>query len=88
VIPAAQSHGALLADIHAADRHDDGFRVWWLVQSGFLLQWQDVHVVLDPYLSDSLTRKYSHTDTAPCSDDRIGNRSGTAVVRQHRNFLP
>jgi L-ascorbate metabolism protein UlaG (beta-lactamase superfamily) len=62
VIPAAQSHGALLADIHAADLHDDGFRMWWLGQSGFLLQWQGVHVVLDPYLSDSLTRKYSHTD--------------------------
>jgi L-ascorbate metabolism protein UlaG (beta-lactamase superfamily) len=62
VIPAAQSHGALLADIHVAERHDDGFRLWWLGQSGFLLQWQAVHVLLDPYLSDSLTRKYSQTD--------------------------
>jgi L-ascorbate metabolism protein UlaG (beta-lactamase superfamily) len=26
------------------------------------LQWQGVHVLLDPYLSDSLTRKYSQTD--------------------------
>ena len=57
-----QSHNALLADILACDRHDGGFRLWWLGQSGFLLQWQGVHVLLDPYLSDSLTKKYSQTD--------------------------
>ena len=57
-----QSPDALLADIHASDRRDEGFRLWWLGQSGFLLQWQGIHVLLDPYLSDSLTRKYSQTD--------------------------
>jgi L-ascorbate metabolism protein UlaG (beta-lactamase superfamily) len=62
VIRAVQSHDALLADIRAADRRDGNFRLWWLGQSGFLLQWQDVHVLLDPYLSDSLTRKYAQTD--------------------------
>jgi L-ascorbate metabolism protein UlaG (beta-lactamase superfamily) len=62
VIQPAQSHAALLSDIHSADRHDRGFRLWWLGQSGFLLQWQGIHVLLDPYLSDSLTRKYSQTD--------------------------
>ena len=60
--PAFQSHDALLADIQASDRHDGGFRLWRLGQSGFLLQWQGVHVLLDPYLSDSLTEKYSGTD--------------------------
>ena len=62
MIPAAQSHDVLLADIRAANRRDHGFRLWWLGQSGFLLQWQGVHVLLDPYLSDSLTRKYGQTD--------------------------
>ena len=57
-----QSHDALLADIHASDRRNGGFRLWWLGQSGFLLQWQGIHVLLDPYLSDSLTKKYSQTD--------------------------
>ena len=57
-----QSHDVLLADIRVSNRQDDGFRLWWLGQSGFLLQWQGVHVLLDPYLSDSLTRKYSQTD--------------------------
>jgi L-ascorbate metabolism protein UlaG (beta-lactamase superfamily) len=62
VIRPLLSHEALLADIHASDRRDGGFRLWWLGQSGFLLQWQGIHVLLDPYLSDSLTRKYSQTD--------------------------
>jgi L-ascorbate metabolism protein UlaG (beta-lactamase superfamily) len=62
VIRPLQSHDALLADIRASDRRDGGFRLWWLGQSGFLLQWQGVHVLLDPYLSDSLTRKYVQTD--------------------------
>jgi L-ascorbate metabolism protein UlaG (beta-lactamase superfamily) len=57
-----QSHDMLLADIHASDRRDGGFRLWWLGQSGFLLQWQGIHVLLDPYLSNSLTKKYSGTD--------------------------
>jgi L-ascorbate metabolism protein UlaG (beta-lactamase superfamily) len=62
VIRPFQSHDALLADIHASDRRDGGFRLWWLGQSGFLLQWQGIHVLLDPYLSDSLTKKYNQTD--------------------------
>ena len=57
-----QSHAALLADIYASNRRDGSFRLWWLGQSGFLLQWQGLHVLLDPYLSDSLTKKYSQTD--------------------------
>ena len=57
-----RTHDALLSDIRAYDRRDGSFRLWWLGQSGFLLQWQGIHVLLDPYLSDSLTKKYSKTD--------------------------
>ena len=52
---------AFLADV-AATRGGEGFRLWWLGQSGFLVQWEHHHVLLDPYLSDSLTRKYAGTD--------------------------
>ncbi|MGB8913529.1 MAG: MBL fold metallo-hydrolase [Candidatus Sulfotelmatobacter sp.] len=62
MIKPAQSHAVLLADIRAGEKNHRGFRLWWLGQSGFLLQWQGIHVLLDPYLSDSLTRKYSQTD--------------------------
>ena len=34
------------------------FYLWWLGQSGFLLQWNGKRVLIDPYLSDSLTKKY------------------------------
>ena len=56
------SHDALLADIRDAAARSDTFHIWWLGQSGFLLQWQGRHLLLDPYLSDSLTRKYAETD--------------------------
>ena len=36
--------------------------LWWLGQSGFLVQWQGRHLLFDPYLSDSLTSKYAATD--------------------------
>lgn len=36
--------------------------IWWLGQSGFLIQYQGRHVLFDPYLSDSLTTKYAQTD--------------------------
>ncbi|MGL4609140.1 MAG: MBL fold metallo-hydrolase [Trueperaceae bacterium] len=35
--------------------------LWWLGQSGFLIQYQNNHLLLDPYLSDSLTKKYEST---------------------------
>lgn len=63
-----------LADVRAANVNDDNFRLWWLGQSGFLVQWRGKHLLLDPYLSNSLTEKYAATDkqhirmTAPVVD--------------------
>src|SRR5579875_568945 len=59
--PVLQDH-EFLADVRSANAMDENFRLWWLGQSGFLLQWQGSHILLDPYLSDSLTRKYANTD--------------------------
>ena len=53
---------ALLADIKTAAADTRGFHIWWLGQSGFLVQWQGRHLLMDPYLSDSLTKKYANTD--------------------------
>ena len=53
---------AFLADVEAA-RAEPGLHVWWLGQSGFLIQHHGRHVVIDPYLSDSLTREYAESDT-------------------------
>ncbi len=57
-----QAGDALLADIARSRDEADGFRVWWLGQSGFLLQYRGRHLLFDPYLSDSLTTKYARTD--------------------------
>jgi L-ascorbate metabolism protein UlaG (beta-lactamase superfamily) len=56
-----QRDDVLLAEI-ATLRSEPGFRIWWLGQSGFLLQWNGKHLLFDPYLSDSLTKKYANTD--------------------------
>jgi L-ascorbate metabolism protein UlaG (beta-lactamase superfamily) len=60
VITPVQSGSALLADIGAADAAR--LQLWWLGQSGFLVASGGRHLLLDPYLSDSLTRKYADTD--------------------------
>jgi L-ascorbate metabolism protein UlaG (beta-lactamase superfamily) len=53
---------AFLASVAGANFGGPAFHLWWLGQSGFLIQWQGRHLLLDPYLSDSLTRKYAQTD--------------------------
>lgn len=60
--PAFQKDNALLADIKAAHDRPDALHIWWLGQSGFLLQYAGKRLLFDPYLSDSLSRKYAHTD--------------------------
>jgi len=55
-------NGALLADLKTASTVGDRVHVWWLGQSGFLLKCGDACILLDPYLSDSLTQKYAKTD--------------------------
>jgi L-ascorbate metabolism protein UlaG (beta-lactamase superfamily) len=62
MIQPALKDDALLADIRTASRNDHHFRLWWLGQSGFLLQWKGEHLLFDPYLSNSLTKKYADTD--------------------------
>jgi L-ascorbate metabolism protein UlaG (beta-lactamase superfamily) len=53
----------LLEDIERARiEAPEHLHLWWLGQSGFLVQWQGRHLLLDPYLSDSLTHKYAATD--------------------------
>src|SRR3712207_4180795 len=53
---------SFLADVAAVRSHPAQLHLWWLGQSGFLIQWQGRHLLLDPYLSDSLTHKYAQTD--------------------------
>ena len=51
-----------LEDVLQAKKNPDQLRLWWLGQSGFLVQCQGRHLLMDPYLSDSLTKKYADTN--------------------------
>jgi len=59
--PALQGE-AFLTDVRDAANSQDDLHIWWLGQSGFLVQWRGSHLLFDPYLSDSLSRKYAATD--------------------------
>ena len=62
MIAAFQKDDALLANIAKPAAMPDELRVWWLGQSGFLVKSGGRTLLLDPYLSDSLTTKYADTD--------------------------
>jgi L-ascorbate metabolism protein UlaG (beta-lactamase superfamily) len=53
---------AFLEDVFHAKKNPHQLHLWWLGQSGFLIQWQGHHLLVDPYLSDSLTKKYAATN--------------------------
>ena len=61
MIRPAQQDDALLADLASADGGPEVLHLWWLGQSGFLIQWNSQRMLFDPYLSDSLTDKYAGT---------------------------
>jgi L-ascorbate metabolism protein UlaG (beta-lactamase superfamily) len=62
VIEPAVRDDAFLADVAEAERDPDAWHLWWLGQSGFLLAAAGRRVLLDPYLSDTLTDKYAGTE--------------------------
>ena len=53
---------AFLKDVQSVDPKSDNLQLWWLGQSGYLVHWRSNFLLLDPYLSDSLTEKYADTD--------------------------
>ncbi|MCY7359576.1 MAG: MBL fold metallo-hydrolase [Rudanella sp.] len=64
--PLQQSH-TLLTDLRAVHHQvntssESQLHIWWLGQSGFLIDYQGKYLLFDPYLSDSLTTKYAQTD--------------------------
>jgi L-ascorbate metabolism protein UlaG (beta-lactamase superfamily) len=62
LIKAFKKDGELASEMDNLVTDEKNFYLWWLGQSGFLLQWQGKRVLIDPYLSDSLTKKYAGTD--------------------------
>lgn len=58
--PATQDEAFLAA--LATPLAPGALRLWWLGQSGFLVEHDGRRLLFDPYLSDSLTKKYADTD--------------------------
>lgn len=52
---------AFLDDVMGAV--EPGLHLWWLGQSGFLMQVGEERLLVDPYLSDSVSERYEGTDT-------------------------
>src|SRR5207244_8204864 len=61
LIEPALADDAFIADVERAPA--GALHLWWLGQSGFLVKCDGRHLLLDPYLSDSLTEKYAGTAT-------------------------
>src|SRR5215510_2861208 len=62
LIKAIKKNEELIREMDDLITDKDHFHLWWLAQSGFLLQWNGKRILIDPYLSDSLTKKYLTTD--------------------------
>src|SRR5204863_6140158 len=62
LIKAFKKDEQLILEMDELSSDHKNFYLWWLGQSGFLLQWKGKRVLIDPYLSDSLTKKYAATD--------------------------
>ena len=63
IAPAQQDEEFLASVAEArADTSTGKLFVWWLGQSGFLVCHRGDCLLFDPYLSDSLTKKYATTD--------------------------
>jgi len=62
LITPKQKDQVFLDDVRDSGDQPDALHIWCLGQSGFLLRNGDRFALLDPYLSDSLTRKYADTD--------------------------
>ena len=62
LIKAVKKDEELVREMDSLFTDEKHFHLWWLGQSGFLLQWKGTRVLIDPYLSDSLTKKYAETN--------------------------
>ena len=62
LIPAIKKDDALIREVQDFAGDQNHFHLWWLGQSGYLLMCKGKKILIDPYLSDSLTKKYAVSD--------------------------
>ena len=69
-------------------------RLAWLGQAGFLLQWGACRMVIDPYLSDSLAKKYQGTEfphvrmmQPPVNPDELTSIQYVLITHAHTDHM-
>jgi L-ascorbate metabolism protein UlaG (beta-lactamase superfamily) len=62
LIQPLRSGPALVEEIHSTLPAPGSLAIWWLGQSGFVIKSRHGLLVVDPYLSEQLTRKYAGTN--------------------------
>lgn len=85
---------ALLAEIATTRPEPGSIAVWWLGQSGFLIKSASSTIVVDPYLSESLTRKYAASSrphirmtAAPCRGSDLSSIDLLVASHKHSDHL-
>src|SRR3954447_20708058 len=61
MIEPIRSGAELVAEVAATSTGEGALAIWWLGQSGFLIKGRGGTLVIDPYLSEHLSRKYEGT---------------------------
>jgi L-ascorbate 6-phosphate lactonase len=94
MIEPVRSGHALLDEIRSAPVGAGRVSVWWLGQSGFLIKSEGATVVIDPYLSEHLTRKYEGTarphvrmTRAPLAPDALRGIDLVLTSHKHSDHL-
>ncbi|MEM6277936.1 MAG: MBL fold metallo-hydrolase [Verrucomicrobiota bacterium] len=62
IVP-VQKDEAFANDFLEADKVTGAIHIWWVGQSGFLVKWNGKGLLIDPYLSDSITRAHRGTES-------------------------
>ena len=86
-------HGAdLAAEIREEAPAPGHLIVWWLGQSGFVIKSRAGTLVIDPYLSESLTTKYAGTSKphvrmtrCPLRPDELGGAGVDLILASHKH---
>jgi len=85
---------ALLSEIAETKPEPGAVAVWWLGQSGYVIKSRFGTLVIDPYLSEHLTKKYAATDrphirmtAAPCLGSDLNCVDLVLASHKHSDHL-
>jgi L-ascorbate 6-phosphate lactonase len=85
---------ALLSEIDGTSFAGAGAAVWWLGQSGFVVKAAEGTLYIDPYLSESLTRKYAGSSKphvrmtrAPLRGRDVRHASALLLTHRHSDHM-